>query len=138
MVLAIADAVEAAMNDLQPARLGVVEGFIPMAHEDRRCEDGLDYTNDSAPIVVVERGGTIDGLMMAYAIHGTTLGIDERTLSQDVSGAIEHAVSLVFEHPVQVMMFNSWGADISRESGGGIGYWRCVTGWLFADGPCGR
>lgn len=113
MVRTIADTVEAAIDDLKPARLGIVEASIPMAHQDRRCEDGLDYTNDSAPVLLVERQGVVDGLMMSYAIHGTTLGIDALTLSQDVSGAIEHAVSQMFEHPVQVMMFNSWGADVS-------------------------
>ena len=113
MVQRIADTVEAAIADQRPARLGFAEIDIAAAHEDRRCEDGLDYTNDRTPIVAVEREGTIDALMLSYAIHGTVLGIDDLTLSQDVSGAIEHGIAQTFDHPVQVSMFNSWGADVS-------------------------
>ncbi len=102
-----------AYEDLAPARLGSGSLEIAGAHEDRRCEDGLDYTNDTTPVLAVEREGRIEALILAYAIHGTGLGIDQLTLSQDVSGAIEEAVEDGFEHPVQVMMFNSWGADMS-------------------------
>ena len=82
-------------------------------HNDRRCEDGLTYTNSTLPLVAVEREGQMVGLMMAYAVHGTVLGIDDWTLSQDVSGGIEQAVEDRFDHPVQVQMMNSWGADMS-------------------------
>ena len=50
---------------------------------------------------------------MAYAVHGTVLDIDDLTLSQDVFGAIEAAVEARFDHPVQAVLFNSWGADMS-------------------------
>jgi hypothetical protein len=116
LVDAVADAVEAAYADLEPARVGVATAYSADGHSDRRCEDGLDYTNDTIPLLAVERGGEIDALIMAYAVHGTVLGIDELTLSQDVSGAIEQAVEDRFDHPVQVQMFNSWGADMSPGS----------------------
>lgn len=113
MVDAMADAVEAAYADLRPARIGTVVTAAEGAHSDRRCEDGLDYTNPSLPIVAVERDGQVDALVMAYAIHGTVLGIDELTLSQDVSGAIEQQVEDGFGHPVEVLLFNSWAADMA-------------------------
>lgn len=110
---AIADAVEAAYADARPARLGTSVGTCTDGHNDRRCEDGETYTNSALPLLAVERDGTVDGLLMAYAVHGTVLGIDQLHLSQDVSGAIETAVEDRFDHPVPVIMFNSWGADMS-------------------------
>jgi hypothetical protein len=117
MMDTLADQVEAAYADLQPARLGHTFAYAPDAHNDRRCEDGgEDYTNDAIPLIAVERDGVIDGLVMAYAIHGTVLDADALTLSGDVAGAIEEAVADRFDHPVQVSMFDSWGADVSPGS----------------------
>lgn len=109
----VADAVEAAYADLAPARIGTAAAYSAYGHSDRRCEDGLYYENGDIPLIAVEREGTVDAVVMAYAIHGTVLGIDDLTLSQDVSGAIEQAVEDRFDHPVQVTMFNSWGADMA-------------------------
>ena len=110
----VADQVEAAYADLQPARLGHVIAYAPEGHDDRRCEDGgADYTNSAIPVVAVERNGQIDGVLMAYAIHGTALDADALTLSGDVAGAIEEAVADGFDYPVHVSMFDSWGADMS-------------------------
>lgn len=112
----MADTIEAALADQRPARLATVMTTCEDAHQDRRCDDGLDYTNGALPLVAVERDGVVDALVMAYAIHGTVLGIDDLTLSQDVSGAIEQAVEDGFDHPVEVMMLNAWAADMSPGS----------------------
>jgi hypothetical protein len=109
----IADTVEAAFLDARPARLGATVTTCAEGHEDRRCEDGEDYTNDTLPLLAVERDGVLDALLMAYPVHGTVLGIQELHLSQDVSGAIETAVGDRFDHPVMPVMFNAWGADMS-------------------------
>ena len=109
----IADTVEAAYADARAARLGAAMGSCAAGHNDRRCEDGEDYQNPAMPVLAVERDGGIDGLLIAYPVHGTVLGIDELHLSQDVSGAIETAVEDRFDHPVQVIQFNAWGADMS-------------------------
>lgn len=113
LVDAMADAVELALDDLKPGRIGLARGTAPDGINDRRCEDGLDHENPTLPIVAVEQEGELVALQLAYAIHGTVLSIDDLTLSQDVSGAIEHAVADRFDHPVQVQMFNSWGADMA-------------------------
>ncbi len=113
----LADQVEAAYADLQPARIGYTFASAPDAHNDRRCEDGgEDYKNSTIPIIAVERDGQIDGLVLAFAIHGTVLDADALTLSGDVAGGIEQAVADGFDHPVQVSMFDSWGADMSPGS----------------------
>jgi hypothetical protein len=113
----VADQVEAAYADLQPARLGHVYASAPESHGDRRCEDGgEDYTNPSIPVIAVERDGRIESVLMAYAIHGTVLNADALTLSGDVAGAIEDAVADGFDHPVQVAMYDSWGADMSPQT----------------------
>ncbi len=110
----VADQVEAAYADLQPARVGHVMASAPDGHDDRRCEDGGDdYTNSDVPVIAVERNGQVESLLMAYAIHGTVLSSDALTLSGDVAGGIEEAVEDGFDHPVQVAMYDSWGADMS-------------------------
>jgi len=109
----IADTIVAAVQDARPARLGTTVGVCDDAHDDRRCEDGEDYQRGDLPLLAVERDGQVDAVVMAYAIHGTVLGIDDLHLSQDVSGAIETAVADAFDHPVMAVMFNSWGADMS-------------------------
>ena len=113
MVDAVADGVVAALDDLAPGRVGHAGANVPEAHSDRRCEDGEIYKNSEVPLVVVEQEGQTVAVVMAYAIHGTILGIGELTLSQDVSGAIEQAVEDRFDTPVEALMFNSWGADMS-------------------------
>lgn len=112
-VNALADAIVAALDDLQPARLGTAVTYEGTAHSDRRCEDGDIHENGSLPLLVVERGGQVDAVLMSYAVHGTVLGIDDRHLSADVAGGIERVTEDGFDHPVQVMMFNSWGADMA-------------------------
>ncbi len=109
----LADTIEASLADLQPARVGHAITTCSDAHEDRRCEDGLDYENPALPVIAVERDARVDAVVMSYAIHGTVLGIDELFLSQDVSGVIEQAVEDRFDHPVEALMFNAWGADMA-------------------------
>lgn len=114
---AIADAVEVAYDDLKPASIATVEGACSDGHSDRRCVDGPDYENPSMPVVLVERDGQVDAVVVSYAIHGTVFGLDDRYLSQDVSGAIEEAIEDRFDHPVEALMFNSWAADMSPSGG---------------------
>ncbi len=109
----LADSIEQAWDDLEPARVGHVMADAPDGHGDRRCEDGLDHKNSSVPVIAVERDGELEALVMAYAVHGTVLDIGDLTLSQDVSGAVEQAVEDSFDHPVMVSMYDSWGADMS-------------------------
>ncbi|NOY25957.1 MAG: hypothetical protein GXP62_08810 [Oligoflexia bacterium] len=115
-VSALADTIQAALDDLQPARIGTTVGRCDDAHIDRRCEDGVDYQNGDMPVIAVERDGQVDAVVMSYAIHGTILGIDDLTLSQDVSGAIEEAVEDRFDHPVEALMLNAWAADMAPGS----------------------
>ncbi|MDY0004414.1 MAG: neutral/alkaline non-lysosomal ceramidase N-terminal domain-containing protein, partial [Polyangia bacterium] len=116
MVRGAADVVQAAYADLAPARIGHAWASAPDGHNDRRCEDGLDYKNSDVPILAVERQGRIEALVYSYAVHGTVLGIEDFTLSREVSGAIEAFIEAGFDHPVTAIHFNSWGADMSPGS----------------------
>jgi len=116
LVSSIADAVEQALDDLAPAELGHTVLEAPDAHSDRRCEDGVAYQDDRMPVVVLTRDGTIRGLVAAYAIHGTVLGIGDLTLSRDVFGAIEEQITQGFDQDVHVQVFNSWAADMAPET----------------------
>lgn len=110
---AMADAVELALADLKPGRLGLGRADTNEGHDDRRCEDGLDHENGALPIVALEQEGRVVGVLLSYAVHGTVLGLEDLTLSEDVSGGIEQAVADRFDDPVVVAMFNAWGADMS-------------------------
>ncbi|MEZ4241280.1 MAG: neutral/alkaline non-lysosomal ceramidase N-terminal domain-containing protein [Myxococcota bacterium] len=116
IVGAMADTVEQALADLAPGRLGIAQGYTDEGHDDRRCEDGQDHENGALPLVAVEREGELVGLAMAYAVHGTILGIDDLTLSEDTFGGIEQAVEDRLGKPVVVAGFNAWGADMSPSS----------------------
>jgi hypothetical protein len=109
---AAATAVVNAYADLRPAEVGSVVGMSKDGHYDRRCEDLRDYTNDKMPIIAIKRDGQIDAVVLAYAMHGTVLGIGDLTLSEDASGSIERHVEASFDHPVTALFFNSWGADM--------------------------
>lgn len=128
VVLALADVIERAIADQRPAELGIAMGGTSAAHSDRRCEnDSLPQPQEvpDMPLIAVRRDGTIDALIASYAYHGTVLGIDERTLSGDVGSAIEQKIAERFDHPVAVLFFNSWGADMSPSNpptdGDGVG-----------------
>jgi hypothetical protein len=111
-----ADAVEGALNDLGPAEFGYTIASGPDGHQDRRCEDLEDYTNDAMPLLVVKKEGDVVGVVVNYAIHGTVIGIDDLTLGQDVSGGIEEAVEDVFDHEVVALLINAWAGDVAPAS----------------------
>ncbi len=113
LVDATADVIELALEDLAPAEMAVVYASAPEAHDDRRCDDGVDYTNDTTPLLVTRKGGVIESVAILYAMHGTILGPNDLTLTQDASGGVENFVEQVFDDPTVVMMMNTWGADMS-------------------------
>ncbi|MBI4703964.1 MAG: neutral/alkaline non-lysosomal ceramidase N-terminal domain-containing protein [Deltaproteobacteria bacterium] len=116
IVDALADVVEQALGDLAPAELGWTKAACHEAHHDRRCEnDHLDQVQElpDLPVVAVRRGGKLAALVMSYAYHGTVLGIEDLTLSGDMGAAAEQKIAERLDHPVQVLLFNAWGADMS-------------------------
>ena len=116
MVDALADVVEMALLDLAPAQVGFAMGSSNTAHHDRRCEnDALSVIqeNPALPIIAVQRDGQLDALVMSYGHHGTILGIDDLTLCPDMGGIAEMKIAEQFDHPVQVILFNAFGGDMS-------------------------
>lgn len=111
-VAAIADAAEQAINAAAPAEVAHVL-TTSAGHSDRRCEDGADFVDSQLTVLGVRVGGELDSLVLGYAVHGTTVGIDELTLTGDVTGAIEDRVEALFDRPVNVAVFNGWGGDMS-------------------------
>jgi neutral ceramidase len=116
MVDGMADVVVAAMDDLKPGRVGYTIADSTDGIADRRCEDGQIYENGTLPILAIEQEGQLSAVMLAYPPHGTLLALSDLSISQDVSGGIEQAIADRFDHPVQVQMMNSWGADMAPGS----------------------
>ena len=73
LVASAADVIEQALADLAPAEMAVVQATAPEAHDDRRCEDGLDYTNDTTPLIVTRK----DGVVESVAVHRLARGGDD-------------------------------------------------------------
>ena len=118
-VVAIADAVEMAYDDLAAADVGVGMARTSEAHQDRRCEnDSLDQIQESPdmPLIAVRRGGQVDAIVASYGYHGTILGLGDLNLSGDMGAVVEQRVAERYDHPVQVLFFNSWGADMQPGS----------------------
>ncbi len=113
---ALADVVEQAIADQAPAELAYAIAESHDGHNDRRCEnDMLDQPQEipDLPVIAVRREGRIDALVASYAYHGTVLGIEDLTLSGDMGAVVEQKIEERFDHPVLVLLFNSWGADMS-------------------------
>ncbi|MFO0680870.1 MAG: neutral/alkaline non-lysosomal ceramidase N-terminal domain-containing protein [Sandaracinus sp.] len=116
LVDALADVVEAAIADEAPAELGYAIAHTSDAHHDRRCEnDPLPQLQElgDMPLIAVRREGRLDAIVASYAYHGTILDIEQHTLSGDMGGVAERRVEERFDHPVSVLLFNSWGADMA-------------------------
>ncbi|MBL6974944.1 MAG: neutral/alkaline non-lysosomal ceramidase N-terminal domain-containing protein [Deltaproteobacteria bacterium] len=113
IVNTLVDTILAAYADLEPARFGYAIAFDSLMHDDRRCENPLLEEPDMPLLRFDDLEGNTKALIMTYAIHGTVLDAELHHLSQDVSGGIERKVQELFDHYVPVLMFNSWGADMS-------------------------
>ncbi len=116
IVDALADVVEQAIGNQAPAELGYTIVRTSAGHSDRRCEnDPLAQPQEipDMPVIAVRRGGVLSAIVASYAYHGTVLGIDQLTLCGDVGSAVEQKIEERFDHPVMVLFFNSWGADMA-------------------------
>lgn len=116
VVAALADVVEQALDDRAPAEIGWAIASSSEGHNDRRCEnDALDQLQEvpDMPVVGIRRDGQLDAVVASYAYHGTVLGIDDLTLSGDFGSVVEQKTEEQLDHPVMVLFFNSWGADMS-------------------------
>ncbi|MEQ8461675.1 MAG: neutral/alkaline non-lysosomal ceramidase N-terminal domain-containing protein [Sandaracinaceae bacterium] len=119
VVEALADVIEAALDDLQPAELATAVVGTSDAHRDRRCaNDMLPLLQESPdlPFIAVRREGRVDAIVASYAYHGTVLGLDDHTLSGDMGSVVEHRVEDRLDFPTRVLFFNSFGADMSPSS----------------------
>ena len=114
VVSTMADAIVMALDDRQPAELGISVLSTSEAHSDRRCEnDSLSIVQESGdlPVIVVRRAGQVDAVVASYGYHGTVQGYSDLTLSGDMGSFVEQRIEERFDHDVTVLFFNSWGAD---------------------------
>jgi hypothetical protein len=112
---AIADAVELSLLDLAPAEVGHVMVETHDAHQDRRCaNDALPILQEdpTLPTLVMRREGRIDAVVMSYGYHGTTIDLEDLILCGDQGALVQMKVAEHFDHEVNVLFFNSFGADM--------------------------
>lgn len=114
VVAAAVQAVEAAADDLEPARLGHAEGRTSRINSDRRCQNAENDWHEAHLVRVDKADGTPKGLLVLHPVHPVVLGINDLVLSQDVSGGIEAKLAEGFESPVTVMHINGAAADVGK------------------------
>lgn len=113
VVSGMADVVQAALEDLEPAKFGYGFGYTDEAHNDRRCENP-ELLDGTLPVLRFDRAdGTPKAAIVVYAVHGTVVGADSYALSSDTGGAIEYKTQERLGAPVPVMFINSWAGDVS-------------------------
>lgn len=117
MVDALEEVVVAAVDDLEPARVGHGLARTTELHRDRRCANP-EEDEPELPIIRVDRvaDGRTKALVLLHAVHPTIIGIAQHLLSQDVAGGIEAKVAEAFDHPVTVMFLNGAAADMGPGS----------------------
>ena len=114
---AMADAVLAALADLEPATFGYAIASSDDLHGDRRCENP-ELKDGRMPVLRFDRmDGTTKAIVIMYAVHGTVIGKDTHLLSRDFHGGMELKIAEQFDHPVTVVFFNSWSGDMSPKTG---------------------
>lgn len=119
IVAAVAGVIADALDDLAPAELAHTIARTSAAHSDRRCEnDPLPQLQESGdlPVIAIRRAGRLDAIVASYAYHGTVLGLEDHTLSGDMGSVVEQRIEERFDHPVMVLFFDSWGADMAPGS----------------------
>ncbi len=114
MIESIVQAVVDAFHDLEPVSMGFALADGEGLHNDRRCEDG-EFHEDAIQVLRFKRlsDDSVKGLLTVFAIHGTVIGNDNCTISQDVAGGLERKLEEQFDRHVPVVFLNAWAGDIS-------------------------
>lgn len=113
MVDALEGAFVEAVEGMQPAQVGFAVASTSDLHSDRRCGNPEEDDPDFPILKIADMTGNTKGLLLFHTIHGTALGMDQYSLSQDVTGAIEAKVAERFADDVFVMYVNGAAADMS-------------------------
>ena len=114
VVESIVSAVLQAFHDLEPVKMtyGVADG--KGISNDRRCEDPV-YEEEGIQVMAFRRltDDSVKGMVTIFAVHGTVIGNDNCTLSQDVAGGLERKLEERFDAHVPVVFLNAWAGDKS-------------------------
>ncbi len=98
------------------AKVGHTTIQVDNIHKDRRCENG-DVSDDTMGLIKVEDAdGTLIGLVVNYAMHGTVLTSDDWTLSRDATGAVESGIEARLPSTAMVLYLQSWAGDVAPEA----------------------
>lgn len=129
LVPQISAVVIAALNDLQPARIGHgsgQEGYLHPVSGPRNLNGFRRARLDSYDLAANEalrnrlgvlRIDTAAGEPLAaivnYAVHGIAFDVENQFFSGDVTGAVERELEQSFNRPVVAMLVQSAGGDVS-------------------------
>jgi neutral ceramidase len=103
----------AAIADAEPGRFGYGNTECPECHNDRRCENP-ELLDSTLRVLRFDRtDGTPKAVVINFPIHGTVFGWKDSVLSGDAPGMMEYKLEERFDHPVPVMLVQSWGGDVT-------------------------
>ena len=114
VVESIVSAVLEAFHDLEPVTMGYGLADGKGISNDRRCEDP-EYDESHVQVMSFRRTSddSLKGLLTVFAVHGTVIGNDNCTISQDVAGGLERKLEERFDRHVPVVFLNAWAGDKS-------------------------
>ncbi|MGK0359770.1 MAG: hypothetical protein ACI9U2_002076 [Bradymonadia bacterium] len=101
-----------AVDGLEPAQVGYAVASTTDVHSDRRCANPEETDPDFPILKVANMVGETQALILFHTVHSTAVGMDQYSLSQDVSGGIEAKVAERFDDDVFVMFVNGAAADM--------------------------
>jgi hypothetical protein len=128
MVENLAGAIEDAVADLAPARIGVgAEEEQIGLNSNRRGDPVLDP--EITVIRVDQPDGTPRALLFNYAVHGTFLGADNLKFSGDCLGYAERHLEERFGPDFTAVFLNGAEGDMSGSNQGGDSQWERADLW---------
>jgi neutral ceramidase len=105
----------ASLLDAEPGRFGYGKTQCPECHNDRRCESPENLDSTLWVFRFDTAAGDLKAILLDFAIHGTVFGWRDYTLTGDAPGAMEEKLQETFDHPVEVLMVQSWGGDVAPD-----------------------
>ncbi len=109
----LADLSIQAMASWQPGRFGYTVLDNNDLGNDRRCETPEMMTGRMPLLRFDDAAGNVLAVALSYPMHGTVFGADDHVLSGDAPGGIKYKLQEQFDRYVPVLVFNSWGGDVS-------------------------
>ncbi len=122
-------AIIAADIDRRPAKIGIGGGEISGIGRNRRDPENGPADNEFKVVKIDDTDGNPIGMIVNYACHATTLGLENQLITADYPGAVRDYVQNGLSEKVPVMFLNGACGDVNP---GGYSAEASAMGKLFS------